>query len=512
MTSPPPSAGPELANLAPNSSRTSSPLPIRFELLAPNPTSFTTASGLPAPEIETKSDWTPSAPPLPSRNSSSYSGPQRSSLLQEIAEVFIKASTTIKIMEEEEPGVGSLPIPEGTPPPSVPSQTSHPLDSNPVKRRPGRPRKDLLPVEHHNSTPNHGATRALIETPPGNPVPVSPQPSTPVTPLRNPAQVSGDPARGTPYRLPPIQDLQLPRGLMGVPPIPSWLFLPPAFLFQGQGPALGQPSRSQPRLDPPLSSIGAPLPSVQHPYLSLPPFLPTSPLFNPFWNPPGILTSPRELSAFSTSLLQLPSFNRPQPSIRPHLPPEPLVAQVIPSTPPKPVFDAIVTSVKNMEDDNGKEEEIEVNLDEVSEEKDDKMDLEESSEESHGTDEVQREGEGKKGSDSAPTSLLNELPSDWDKTYVSGYRYGCPLHCGKSYVNRAHLKGHITSTHLNLNNFYCPRTSCDKKFETQLQLEEHLQTHPKPVGHEQKTYRCPLCTSQFRSKAGLRNHFLDDHA
>lgn len=88
--------------------------------------------------------------------------------------------------------------------------------------------------------------------------------------------------------------------------------------------------------------------------------------------------------------------------------------------------------------------------------------------------------------------------------------FQCPeISCSKTFLRETHLKRHMTSAHSNVRDYKCTWDTCDKSFTTGTRLRRHLQSHE---GHEK--YRCrgyEGCNETFRKHETLRKHILTVH-
>lgn len=79
-------------------------------------------------------------------------------------------------------------------------------------------------------------------------------------------------------------------------------------------------------------------------------------------------------------------------------------------------------------------------------------------------------------------------------------RHKCS-YCSKSFTQSGQLKRHINS-HLNIRNYKCPETGCNRTFVDPSSVTKHLVVHNK----EDRKFQCSLCGSRFNRLGALRYH------
>jgi hypothetical protein len=74
-------------------------------------------------------------------------------------------------------------------------------------------------------------------------------------------------------------------------------------------------------------------------------------------------------------------------------------------------------------------------------------------------------------------------------------------YCQKTFTQSGQLKRHINS-HLNIRNYECPVSGCDRTFVDPSSVTKHLVVHNK----EDRKFQCSLCGSRFNRLGALRYH------
>ena len=86
----------------------------------------------------------------------------------------------------------------------------------------------------------------------------------------------------------------------------------------------------------------------------------------------------------------------------------------------------------------------------------------------------------------------------------------CPHHdCDKDFLRETHLKRHIKSAHSEVRDYKCSWEDCDKSFATGTRLRRHEAAHEK-----KEIFRCKGydgCNKTFRKHTTLNNHILLEH-
>ena len=88
--------------------------------------------------------------------------------------------------------------------------------------------------------------------------------------------------------------------------------------------------------------------------------------------------------------------------------------------------------------------------------------------------------------------------------------YKCSYNdCGKDFLRETHLKRHIKSAHTEVRDYKCSWEDCDKSFSTGTRLRRHEAAHEK-----KDMFRCrgyDGCNKTFRKHTTLNNHVLQEH-
>lgn len=94
------------------------------------------------------------------------------------------------------------------------------------------------------------------------------------------------------------------------------------------------------------------------------------------------------------------------------------------------------------------------------------------------------------------------------RSHTNTRPFKCP-HCPKDFLRDTHLKHHVKSAHSNVRDYTCSYTGCGKGFATGTRLRRHEATHS-----GKNKYICTGyegCDQTFRKKETLSRHVLKDH-
>jgi general transcription factor IIIA len=96
------------------------------------------------------------------------------------------------------------------------------------------------------------------------------------------------------------------------------------------------------------------------------------------------------------------------------------------------------------------------------------------------------------------------------RSHTNERPFNCPeKECGKAFLRDSHLKHHIKSAHTNERDYSCTWANCNKKFATGTRLRRHESSH-----EAKEQYTCKGfdgCNETFRKHATLSRHILAVH-
>jgi uncharacterized Zn-finger protein len=94
------------------------------------------------------------------------------------------------------------------------------------------------------------------------------------------------------------------------------------------------------------------------------------------------------------------------------------------------------------------------------------------------------------------------------RSHTNTRPFKCP-HCPKNFLRDSHLKHHVKSAHSNVRDYTCSHIGCGKSFATGTRLRRHEATHS-----GQNKYTCTGyegCNQTFRKRETLSRHILQAH-
>lgn len=95
------------------------------------------------------------------------------------------------------------------------------------------------------------------------------------------------------------------------------------------------------------------------------------------------------------------------------------------------------------------------------------------------------------------------------RSHTNTRPFKCPyVPCTKAFLRDSHLKHHVKSQHVKLRDHPCPIEGCDKSFVTATRLRRHIETH-----QDRDRFRCTYenCEQTFRKQGTLDRHILSFH-
>ena len=99
-----------------------------------------------------------------------------------------------------------------------------------------------------------------------------------------------------------------------------------------------------------------------------------------------------------------------------------------------------------------------------------------------------------------------------EKSHQNDRKFVCEI-CAKSYLRGDHLKAHTLSAHQN-SKFACPMGDCSARFSARSTLYCHMKKHKEAAPTKLGSFRCVIesCGRKFESGVQLGNHVTVDHA
>ncbi|KAK7890273.1 hypothetical protein LTR67_008158 [Exophiala xenobiotica] len=96
------------------------------------------------------------------------------------------------------------------------------------------------------------------------------------------------------------------------------------------------------------------------------------------------------------------------------------------------------------------------------------------------------------------------------RSHTNERPFTCPYSdCDKAFLRDSHLKHHVKSAHENVRDHKCTWEGCDASFATGTRLRRHIETH-----EAKEKFRCrgyEGCSQTFRKQETLDRHILADH-
>lgn len=96
------------------------------------------------------------------------------------------------------------------------------------------------------------------------------------------------------------------------------------------------------------------------------------------------------------------------------------------------------------------------------------------------------------------------------RSHTNSRPFTCPHPpCTKAFLRASHLKHHVKSAHTDIRDYKCTWHGCDAKFATGTRLRRHVQAHE--VKEKFTCHGYPGCNQTFRKQETLDRHILSAH-